>query len=80
LLSNGTAWEHDIYGTQLRHGGDTDGVRDSLDYLQGMGIKGIYLAGSIFYNFPWSADTYSPLVCSWSISSTAQPILVLTVM
>ncbi|KAG9923171.1 glycosyltransferase family 5 protein, partial [Aureobasidium melanogenum] len=58
---NGTAWEHDIYGTQLRHGGDTDGVRDSLDYLQGMGIKGIYLAGSLLYNFPWSSDSYSPL-------------------
>ncbi|OBW67971.1 MAG: Amidase signature enzyme [Aureobasidium pullulans] len=58
---NGTAWEHDIYGTQLRHGGDTEGVRESLDYLQGMGVRGIYLAGSIFYNFPWMSDTYSPL-------------------
>jgi alpha-1,3-glucan synthase len=37
------------------------GVADSLDYLQGLGIKGIYLVGSPFINVPWAADSYSPL-------------------
>ncbi len=36
---NGTQFEHDISQTQLRHGGDIKGLQDSLDYLQGMGIK-----------------------------------------
>ncbi|KAL1297187.1 hypothetical protein AAFC00_004759 [Neodothiora populina] len=58
---NGTQWEHDIMGTQLRHGGDVAGLVDSLDYLHGLGIRGIYLAGSILYNLPWASDSYSPL-------------------
>lgn len=37
--ANGTQFEHDISQTQLRHGGDITGLQDSLDYLQGMGIK-----------------------------------------
>ena len=37
--ANGTQFEHDITQTQLRHGGDIQGLQDSLDYLQGMGIK-----------------------------------------
>ena len=37
--ANGTQYEHDITQTQLRHGGDIQGLEDSLDYLQGMGIK-----------------------------------------
>lgn len=59
--ANGTAWEHDYLGTQLRHGGDIKGLVDSLDYLQGMGIRGLYIAGSLMLNFPWEADGYSPL-------------------
>ena len=59
--ANGTAWEQDLYGTQLRHGGDVKGLQDTLDYLQGMGIKGLFLIGSPFINFPWGADAYSPL-------------------
>ena len=58
---NGTAWEHDLTGTQLRHGGDIKGLQDTLDYLTGMGIKGIYLAGSPLINMPWGADAFSPL-------------------
>ncbi|KAL8990136.1 MAG: hypothetical protein Q9169_008200, partial [Polycauliona sp. 2 TL-2023] len=46
---------------QLRHGGDIAGLTDSLDYLQGMGIKGIYIAGSAFINLPWQFDSYSPV-------------------
>ncbi|KAF2724832.1 glycosyltransferase family 5 protein [Polychaeton citri CBS 116435] len=59
--ANGTSWEHDISGTQLRHGGDLQGIVDSLDYLQGLGIKAIYIAGSLFINSPWEADSFSPL-------------------
>ena len=36
---NGTLFEHDTTSNQLRHGGDLAGLTDSLDYLQGMGIK-----------------------------------------
>jgi alpha-1,3-glucan synthase len=45
----------------MRHGGDIMGLLDSLDYIQGMGIKGLYVAGSPFLNQPWTADSYSPL-------------------
>jgi alpha-1,3-glucan synthase len=58
---NGTAFEQDILSNQYRHGGDVVGLADSLDYLQGMGIKGLYVAGSPFLNQPWTADSYSPL-------------------
>ncbi|KAF2402249.1 hypothetical protein EJ06DRAFT_520290 [Trichodelitschia bisporula] len=51
----------DVFSNQLRAGGDVQGLIDTLDYLEGMGIKGIYLAGSPFINQPWSADSYSPL-------------------
>lgn len=37
--ANGTLYEQDIYSTQFRHGGDIQGLVDSLDYIQGMGIK-----------------------------------------
>ena len=36
---NGTAFERDTSSTQLRYGGDIAGLADSLDYIQGMGIK-----------------------------------------
>jgi len=36
---NGTVFEHDLNSNQMRHGGDVAGLLDSLDYLQGMGIK-----------------------------------------
>lgn len=38
---NGTLFEHDLDSNQMRHGGDVQGLIDSLDYLQGMGIKGL---------------------------------------
>ncbi|KAL8647173.1 MAG: hypothetical protein Q9226_006541, partial [Calogaya cf. arnoldii] len=59
--ANGTAFEHDHMANQLRHGGDVAGLADSLDYLQGMGIKGIYIAGSALINLPWAFDSYSPV-------------------
>lgn len=37
--ANGTLFEQDVWSTQLRHGGDVQGLVDSLDYIQGFGIK-----------------------------------------
>jgi alpha-1,3-glucan synthase len=37
--ANGTVFEQDILDTQFRHGGDLAGLVDTLDYIQGMGIK-----------------------------------------
>lgn len=37
--ANGTVYEFDYYETGLRNGGDIEGVLDSLDYLEGMGVK-----------------------------------------
>ena len=37
--ANGTQYEHDLTQTGLRHGGDIKGLQDSLDYVQGMGVK-----------------------------------------
>ncbi|KAG9187849.1 alpha-1,3-glucan synthase [Alternaria panax] len=59
--ANGTVYEKDPQSNQLRHGGDLVGLIDSLDYIQGLGIRGIYIAGSPFINNPWKADSYSPL-------------------
>jgi alpha-1,3-glucan synthase len=36
---NGSQFEHDLDSNQMRHGGDVAGLLDTLDYLQGMGIK-----------------------------------------
>ncbi|ORY78163.1 cell wall alpha-1,3-glucan synthase ags1 [Protomyces lactucae-debilis] len=58
---NGTVFEYDFYETGLRNGGDVKGIQDSLDYLQGMGIKGLYISGTPYLNRPWQADQYSPI-------------------
>ncbi|KAK1758077.1 alpha-1,3-glucan synthase [Echria macrotheca] len=58
---NGTVYERDATSNQLRHGGDLQGLIDSLDYIQGMGMKAIYIAGSPFINLPWGVDSYSPV-------------------
>jgi alpha-1,3-glucan synthase len=36
---NATVFEHDPNSNQMRHGGDLQGLVDTLDYLQGMGVK-----------------------------------------
>jgi alpha-1,3-glucan synthase len=46
-------------GTQLRAGGDVQGIVDSLDYLYTLGIRGVYLVGSPMINLPWESDQYS---------------------
>ncbi|KAF9265419.1 glycoside hydrolase family 13/glycosyltransferase family 5 protein [Marasmius fiardii PR-910] len=57
----GTAYEHDHRETQLRFGGDLRGLVARLDYIQGMGIKVIFISGTPFLNMLWQADSYSPL-------------------
>lgn len=37
--ANGTLFEHDLDSNQIRNGGDIQGLVDTLDYLQGMGVK-----------------------------------------
>ncbi|KIW19002.1 hypothetical protein PV08_03292 [Exophiala spinifera] len=59
--ANGTLFEHSWTSNQFRFGGDVRGVQQSLDYLHGMGIRGIYIIGSPFINFPWGGDGYGPL-------------------
>lgn len=58
--ANGTAWETDPKANQLRHGGDLQGLVDSLDYIHGMGVRGLYIVGSLFLNKPWGTDAFSP--------------------
>ncbi|KAJ5836538.1 Glycoside hydrolase superfamily, partial [Penicillium robsamsonii] len=58
---NGTAFEHVINSNQMRHGGDLDGLIDTLDYIEGMGFKVIYFAGTYLMNLPWAYDGYSPV-------------------
>ncbi|RAQ45497.1 hypothetical protein AFGD_005920 [Aspergillus flavus] len=58
---NGTAFEHVVGSNQMRHGGDLVGLIDTLDYIRGMGFKGIYFAGTYLMNLPWAYDGYSPV-------------------
>ena len=62
----GTMYEWDWRETQLRYGGDLKGLVSKLDYLAGMGIKGIFISGTPFLNMLWQADgeRYSFLVHS----------------
>ena len=56
-----TQFEWDLTETQLRYGGDAKGLMNprSLDYLQGMGVKSLYIAGTPWLNMPWQADSAS---------------------
>jgi alpha-1,3-glucan synthase len=47
---NGTLFEHDLNSNQMRHGGDVAGLLDTLDYLQGMGIKVSFMIHFRTYN------------------------------
>ncbi len=57
----GTMFEYDWRETQLRFGGDLKGLVSKLDYLQGMGIKAIFISGTPFLNMLWQADSKSSL-------------------
>lgn len=53
----GTMYENDYRETQLRYGGDLDGLVSRLDYLQGMGVRVIFISGTPFLNMLWQADS-----------------------
>jgi alpha-1,3-glucan synthase len=52
-----STWENDANEVNLRYGGDIRGLERHLDYIQGMGMRGIYIAGTPFLNMPWQADS-----------------------
>lgn len=52
-----TMYEWDWRETQLRYGGDLKGLVSKLDYIQGMGMKGIFISGTPFINMLWQADS-----------------------
>lgn len=56
----GTMYESDVRETQLRFGGDLKGLVGRLDYLQGMGVRVIYISGTPFLNMIWEADSKHP--------------------
>lgn len=53
----GTMFEYDWRETQLRAGGDLKGLVSKLDYLLGMGVKGIFISGTPFLNMIWESDS-----------------------
>jgi alpha-1,3-glucan synthase len=57
----GTVYEYDWRETQLRVGGDLKGLVSKLDYIQAMGVKGIFVSGTPFLNMLWQADSPSHL-------------------
>ncbi|KAL8938873.1 MAG: hypothetical protein Q9211_003009 [Gyalolechia sp. 1 TL-2023] len=59
--ANNTVFEHNWMTNQFRFGGDVKGLQHNLDYIQGLGIKALYLTGSPFINMPWSGDGFGPL-------------------
>ncbi|KAG8897345.1 Cell wall alpha-1,3-glucan synthase ags1, partial [Tulasnella sp. 403] len=56
-----TLFEHDWREQNFRYGGDLKGLEDRLDYIQGMGVGAIYIAGTPFLNMPWQSDSYSAI-------------------
>lgn len=67
----GTQFENDYRETQLRYGGDLKGLVSRLDYLQGMGIKVIFISGTPFLNMLWQADSMFPCIsCPLAFHST----------
>lgn len=58
-----TTFEYDWRETQLRFGGDLKGLVSKLDYLYGMGIRIIYIAGTPFLNMLWQADSVFLPLC-----------------
>lgn len=52
-----TTFEYDYNEVNFRYGGDIRGLERHLDYIQGMGMRAIYIAGTPFINMPWQADS-----------------------
>lgn len=57
-------FEWDWRETQLRTGGDLKGLESKLDYLEGMGVKVIFMSGTPFLNMLWQADSKRQLYTS----------------
>jgi alpha-1,3-glucan synthase len=53
----GTMFEYDYRETQLRNGGDIKGLVSRLDYLYSMGVRTIFVSGTIFLNMIWESDS-----------------------
>jgi alpha-1,3-glucan synthase len=54
-----TMFESDYRETQLRFGGDIKGLVSRLDYLYSMGVRVIFVSGTLFLNMIWEADSTS---------------------
>lgn len=52
-----TLFENDWREVNFRFGGDVRGLIRKLDYLKGMGVGTIFIAGTPFVNMPWQADS-----------------------
>ena len=52
-----TTFENDPRELNFRYGGDLKGLQSRLDYLYGMGVRGIFIGGTPFLNMPWQADS-----------------------
>lgn len=66
----GTMFENDYRETQLRYGGDIKGLVSRLDYLYGMGVRTIFVSGTLFLNMIWAADSTSTFdLHQWKINA-----------
>lgn len=70
----GTMYEYDWRETQIRSGGDLKGIALKLDYLAGMGIKGVFISGTPFLNMLWQADSASRFLIFLNTSLSANSI------
>jgi alpha-1,3-glucan synthase len=75
-----TTFENDWNEVNFRFGGDLKGLLRKLDYIQGMGIRVIFIAGTPFVNMPWQADSnpfqiaFIPLSPDFYASSGYSPL------
>ena len=71
----GTMFESDYRETQLRYGGDVKGLVSRLDYLYSMGVRTIFVSGTIFVNMIWAADSKPTLTHLSKIKLTHGSVL-----
>ena len=70
-----STFENDWRETNLRFGGDIKGLVNRLDYIHGMGIKGIFIAGTPFLNMPWQADSELHFCCIYALADAGLRLL-----
>jgi alpha-1,3-glucan synthase len=56
----GEIFEWDFHEVNFHHGGDMKGMESKLDYVEALGAKGIYVAGTPLLNLPWDSHYYNP--------------------